>query len=137
MLLKAENGHSNFYFLFLSHTFVYLEFQLMTQLLGMEGESRHLNIQQKPKPSGNILLMLQSKRWLMVLILCVLWSNKKSIIKIRNGKYAKHGIRNWNSSTGSVIEVFKYAKYTEEIVIECRTQLQYASMEGRCILLKI
>ena len=73
----------------------------------------------------------------MVLILCVLLSNKKSIIKIRNIKYAKHGIWNWNSSTGSVIEVLKYAKCTEEIVIECCTQLQYASVEGRCILLKI
>ena len=85
MLQKAENGHSNFYFLYFRTALCILEFQLMTQLLGMEAESRHFNIQQKSKPSGNILLMVQSKRRLMVLILCVLLSNKKSIIKIRNG----------------------------------------------------
>ena len=37
------------------------------------------NQNQGPNPTGNISLELNSKRWLMVLVLCVLLSNKKSI----------------------------------------------------------
>ena len=98
-------------FYFFCTTLCILKFQLMTQLvLKLTTDIIIYNQKQRPKSTGNILLMLHSNRWLVVFILCILLSNKKSIIKVRNSKHAKNGKRNWNSSTGSVIEIFKYAK---------------------------
>ena len=61
---------------------------------------------QGPNPTGNISLMLNSKRMLNVLMLCILLSNKKSLKMVHMQKM-ELGIRNWNSSAGSLIGIFK------------------------------
>ena len=49
------------------------------------------NKNQEPNPTGNVSLTLKSERWHVVLVLCVLLSIKKNLIKIRNGAHAKNG----------------------------------------------
>ena len=44
---EAENKCSNSHFVFISHTFVYLEIPI-NDLVGMEAEGRHKNTQPKP-----------------------------------------------------------------------------------------
>ena len=65
---------------------------------------------QEPNPIRNISLTLNSKRLLMVLVFCILLSNKKSQIKIRNDVRVKNEISNLDSSTVLLIDIFKYAK---------------------------
>ena len=67
------------------------------------------NQNQEPNPTGNILLLLDSKRRLMVLMLHVLLNNNKSL-EIAYMPNMELGIRNWSSSTGLLIGIFLVCK---------------------------
>ena len=82
---KAENRHSNSYFLFLPCNFVYLKIPI-NDPIDTEAETRNYNIQPKAKTQINCKHLADASfnRWLMVLILCVLLSN--TVSRVNNDK---------------------------------------------------
>ena len=87
---------------------IYTEFECPS-LASLDNRTTIYNKSHGPNPTKNILLMLDSKRQLVVLTLHILLSNKKSLEMVHIPKM-ELGIKYWNSSTGSLIGIFKYIK---------------------------
>ena len=64
-------------------------------------------------PTGNISLMLDSKRRLVVLAFCVLLSSKKSLEMVHVPKM-ELGKKYWKSSSGSLIGFFNTQRCVED-----------------------
>ena len=89
-ITEAADGHSNSYFQFQSNG----SYRVGIFVLGFVNDNKNWNVyprlpymtdkliytgNQEPNPTGNVSLTLNSKRWLVVLALCILLSSKKSL----------------------------------------------------------
>ena len=77
-ITEASDGHSNSYFQFQLNDVMLLMLECPFSA-SLNNKTTIYNQSQEPNLTGNILLALNSKRRLMVLVLSVLLSNKKSL----------------------------------------------------------